>query len=133
MLTDKLSSIQAPQPPHPYAQAHMQSVQRPMAYPNYSSGPNNIELQNLNPYTWDTKEIMKRGFKYLLEGMAVAAVAYFIGKLNSKEVLSLGITAAFVFAILDTMSPTISLGARFGTGFTIGQGLLGGTAIPMAV
>lgn len=76
----------------------------------------------------DFKEILKRAIKYLIEGLAVAFVAYYFigkGKLNIKDIVYLGITAAFVFAILDTFSPTISLGARFGAGFGIGQGLFG--------
>lgn len=84
-------------------------------------------------YSQDTfsinfKDILKRVVKYLVEGLAVAFVAYyFIGKhkLDMKDIVMLGITAAFVFAILDTFSPTISLGARFGAGFGIGQGLFG--------
>lgn len=84
-------------------------------------------------YTGDTfhinfKDILKRALKYFIEGLAVAFVAYYFvskGRLNIKDIVMLGITAAFVFAILDTFSPTISLGARFGAGFGIGQGLFG--------
>lgn len=82
---------------------------------------------NTSAFHIDGKEIMKRGFKYLLEGLAVAFVAYYFtrGKLNLKEIVMLGITAAFVFAILDTFSPTVSLGVRFGAGFGIGQTMFG--------
>ena len=76
----------------------------------------------------DFTEIFKRVVKYLVEGLAVAFVAYyFVGrnKLDIRDIVMLGITAAFVFAILDVFSPTVSLGVRFGAGFGIGQGLFG--------
>lgn len=85
-------------------------------------------VYNKSHFSSNLKEILKRALKYLIEGLAVALVAYFVvakGKLNIKEVVYLGITAAFVFAILDTFSPTVSLGVRFGAGFGIGQGLFG--------
>lgn len=49
--------------------------------------------------------------KYLVEAVIVAAIAYFLGKdcLSIKNVIIIGITAAVVFAILDMMSPTISV------------------------
>lgn len=83
---------------------------------------------NNDVFNVDFKDVLKRVIKYLVEGLAVAFVAYyFVGrnKLDIKDIVMLGITAAFVFAILDTFSPTISLGARFGAGFGIGQGLFG--------
>ncbi|XWV26375.1 hypothetical protein QJ857_gp0698 [Tupanvirus soda lake] len=83
---------------------------------------------NNDTFNIDFKDIIKRGIKYLVEGLAVAFVAYYFigrGRLDIKDIVMLGITAAFVFAILDTFSPTISLGARFGAGFGIGQGLFG--------
>ena|ERR1700761_8657043 len=83
---------------------------------------------NNDTFNIDFKDILKRGIKYLIEGLAVAFVAYYFigrGKLDIKDIVMLGITAAFVFAILDTFSPTIALGARFGAGFGIGQGLFG--------
>lgn len=75
----------------------------------------------------DYKELLKRLIKYILEGLAVAVVAYYFtrGKLDGKEILILGITAAAVFAILDVFSPAVSFGVRFGTGFGIGQTIFG--------
>lgn len=75
----------------------------------------------------DSKDILRRAVKYLFEGLAVAFVAYYVakGRLDTKDIIILGITAAFVFAILDTFSPTVALGTRFGAGFGIGQGLFG--------
>ena len=82
---------------------------------------------NLGGFTWDAREIFKRAIKYLLEGLAVAFVAYIAlkHKLDFKDIAILGVTAAFVFAILDTFSPTIALGTRFGAGFGVGQTLFG--------
>lgn len=82
---------------------------------------------NLNPMSTDYKSFIKRAIKYLVEGIAVALVAYYFtkGKLDAKEIILLGITAAFVFAILDTVSPTVSMGARLGAGFGIGQTMFG--------
>ena len=83
---------------------------------------------NNNTFNLNFTDVLKRAIKYLVEGLAVAFVAYYFigkGKLNVKDIVLLGITAAFVFAILDTFSPTIALGARFGAGFGIGQGLFG--------
>lgn len=72
-------------------------------------------------------EIMNRVIKYLVEGLAIAAVAIFIPKkgLQIEEVIFLGVTAAVVFALLDLISPSISFTARQGAGFGIGANLVG--------
>jgi hypothetical protein len=95
--------------------------------PNYNLGNSNRYTYNPGAFSLDWSDILKRAVKYLLEGLAVAFVAYYFthGKLDMKEVIMLGITAAFVFAILDTFSPTVSLGLRFGAGFGIGQTMFG--------
>lgn len=80
------------------------------------------------------KDVFKRLVKYLLEGLAVAFVAYYFiarGKLNAKDIFYLAVAAALSFAILDTFAPTVALGMRFGAGFGIGQGLFG--LNPMAI
>jgi hypothetical protein len=85
-------------------------------------------LYSWSPFQLEWREILRRVIKYLLEGLAVAFVAYYVvgkGKLNMKDVVILGVTAAFIFAILDTFSPTVALGVRFGAGFGIGQNLFG--------
>ena len=90
--------------------------------------PNRPFTFGQDTFTFDWRDILKRGIKYLIEGLAVAFVAYYFvgrGRLNFRDIAILGITAAFVFAILDTFSPTVSLGVRFGAGFGIGQGLFG--------
>lgn len=119
-------------------------VAYPMAGPVPASGlqapvPQHKQnvLKNMKMYseTWnyDLRDIFKRALKYLFEGLAVAFVAYYFtkSKLDFKEIALLGITAAFVFAILDTFSPTISLGARFGAGFGIGQTMFGVNPVMM--
>ena len=92
---------------------------------------NGFTLSNI-----DLKDLLSRAIKYLIEGLAVAFVAYYfigVGRLNVKEILMLGITAAFVFAILDTFSPTTSAGVRFGSGWAIGHGLVGQAGVGAAV
>lgn len=76
----------------------------------------------------DTNELLKRLVKYLVEGGAVAVVAHMLPKkkLSGSNVVVLGLTAAAVFAILDTFSPSISVAARKGAGYGIGSGLVGG-------
>ena len=102
---------------------------------NVGSQAQSVQLQHVpkyaryspEPISFDFKDILKRAIKYLFEGLAVAFVAHYFtkGKLELREVALLGVTAACVFAILDTFSPTISLGARFGAGFGIGQTMFG--------
>jgi hypothetical protein len=60
--------------------------------------------------------------KYILEGLAVAFVAYFIPAkaVTLEAVVLIGVTAAATFAVLDTFSPEIGLSARQGAGFGIG-------------
>lgn len=72
-------------------------------------------------------EIVNRVIKYLVEGLFVAVAALFIPKkaLDVSEVLSLGLVAAAVFAILDVVSPSIGTSARGGAGFGIGANLVG--------
>ena len=68
--------------------------------------------------------------KYLLEGIAVSVAAYYLTnkKTDLQEIVMLGVTAAVVFMILDLFAPSISLGARQGSGFGIGMGMVGGDA-----
>ena len=60
-----------------------------------------------------TSEIINRAIKYLVEGLFVAVAAIFVPrhKLPWDEILTLGVVAAAVFAILDVVSPSI-LGLR---------------------
>jgi ABC-type Co2+ transport system permease subunit len=74
-----------------------------------------------------TTEIINRAIKYLIEGLFVAIAAVFIPKksLPLEEILTLGVVAAAVFAILDVVSPSIGMTARQGAGFGIGANLVG--------
>ena len=72
-------------------------------------------------------EVVNRVIKYLVEGLAIAAIAIFIPKksLLMEEILVLGVSAAVVFALLDLVSPSIAFTARQGAGFGIGANLVG--------
>ena len=72
-------------------------------------------------------EVINRVIKYLVEGLAIAAIAIFIPKksLDVDEILMLGVSAAVVFALLDLVSPSIAFTARQGAGFGIGANLVG--------
>jgi hypothetical protein len=76
----------------------------------------------------DIQEVMRRLISYLIEGLAVAVVAYLIPrgrKLNMDEIVVIGVTAAATFAILDMWTPRIGNAARMGAGFGIGGNIAG--------
>ena len=77
----------------------------------------------------DLGEIVKRIFKYLIEGGAVALAAYYVpqgkSKLSFDSICIIAVTAAATFAILDMYTPDISASARMGAGFGIGGNLVG--------
>lgn len=64
-------------------------------------------------------------FKYLLEGAAVAFAAFYIPRknINIGEIAMIALAAAATFALLDVFAPTVSTGARQGSGFGIGYQL----------
>jgi hypothetical protein len=66
--------------------------------------------------------------KYMLEGLAVAAAAYYIPRktVDLKEIAMIAVTAAAVFAVLDQFAPAVSSGARQGAGFGIGYNITSG-------
>jgi ABC-type Co2+ transport system permease subunit len=72
-------------------------------------------------------EIVNRVVKYLVEGLFVAVAAIFVPRrsLPWDEIVTLGVVAAAVFAILDVVSPSIGATARQGAGFGIGANLVG--------
>jgi hypothetical protein len=74
-----------------------------------------------------TSEVINRVIKYLVEGLFVAMAALFIPRhrLPMDEILTLGVVAAAIFAILDVVSPSIGATARQGAGFGIGANLVG--------
>jgi len=76
---------------------------------------------------FDLKEIVKRLVKYLIEGAAVAFAAFYIPekKLPMEQIITIAMTAAATFALLDLWAPSVSSYARQGTGFGIGANLVG--------
>jgi ABC-type Co2+ transport system permease subunit len=66
--------------------------------------------------------------KYALEGIAVSVAAFYLTskKQSVQEVLILGLIAAITFLILDLFAPSVGAGARHGSGFGIGYGMVGG-------
>jgi len=72
-------------------------------------------------------ELVMRAVKYFLEGLAVALAIFIIPqkKLDLEEILSIGIIAAVVFALLDLLAPSIGLSARQGAGFGLGANIVG--------
>lgn len=66
--------------------------------------------------------------KYFLEGAAVATAAYYLTnkKTDIQSVLVLGLVASVTFLLLDQFAPNVAAGARLGSGFGIGSGLVGG-------
>lgn len=95
--------------------------------PNYVQRQSTSEKYMSNMFSYDYKEIAKKIIKYILEGVAIALVAYYFmsNKLSVKDIFILGVSAAASFAILDQFSPTVALGARFGAGLGIGQSIVG--------
>jgi hypothetical protein len=75
----------------------------------------------------DMNDMLARAIKYLLEGLAVAIVAYMIpGKvLKMSEIGMIALTALATFAILDVYAPSVGASARTGAGFGVGAGLVG--------
>jgi len=76
----------------------------------------------------DLMELLKRGLKYLIEGLMVAVAAYVIPKgkgLALDEVALIALTAAATFSILDTFVPSMGTTVRTGAGFGIGANLVG--------
>lgn len=79
-------------------------------------------------------DIIKRTIKYMIEGFAVALAAYYIPQkmMRLDEIVTIGLTAAATFAVLDVLAPSIASGARMGAGFGIGASQVGfgGLALP---
>lgn len=72
-------------------------------------------------------EVVNRVIKYLIEGLVVAAAAIFIPRrtLAMDEIVTLGVLAAVVFAILDAVSPSMGVTTRQGAGLGLGFKLVG--------
>jgi hypothetical protein len=68
------------------------------------------------------KNVATRALKYLIEGLAVALAAYYIPKRRMRldEIVTIAITAAAIFSVLDVLAPSIAKSARTGVGLGIG-------------
>lgn len=68
------------------------------------------------------KNVATRALKYLIEGLAVALAAHYIPKRKMRidEIITIAITAAAIFAVLDVLAPTVGKAARTGMGLGIG-------------
>lgn len=80
---------------------------------------------------FDLQEVVKRVIKYIIEGTAVAFVAFYLPQKQMKleEIVVIGITAAATFAILDMFAPSIGSATRQGAGFGVGANLVGFPAV----
>jgi hypothetical protein len=78
----------------------------------------------------DVNEVVRRAIKYLVEGLAVAAAAFYIPRkqMNLQEIAMIAVTAAASLAILDLLAPSVGAHARHGAGFGIGASLVGAPA-----
>ena len=58
---------------------------------------------------YDSKEMTKRAFKYLLQGIIVAMSSYYLPKqkLQIQDILLIAMTASISFSILDMYAPSI--------------------------
>lgn len=83
----------------------------------------------------NVQEVVRRAIKYLVEGLAVAAAAYYIPRkrMNLQEIAMIAVTAAASLAVLDLLAPSVGTYARQGAGFGIGASLVGAPAGMMAV
>lgn len=75
---------------------------------------------------FDMNELIKRVIKYLIEGLMVAIAAFAIPKrsLNIEEIISLSLTSAATFAILDTYLPSMGVSVKQGAAAGIGFNLV---------
>lgn len=80
----------------------------------------------------EPKNILKMSIKYIIEGLVMVLVAFYIPTLYKtslrkptfQEIFTLGLVAALSMMILDYVSDRAALGARLGAGFTIGRNLV---------
>jgi hypothetical protein len=88
---------------------------------------NALKLENVK-----MEAILKIAMKYVIEGLAIAIVAFYVPilyktslrKPTFNEIFSISITAALTMFILDYFTDSIGLGARLGAGFGIGKNLV---------
>ena len=84
---------------------------------------------------FDFNGMITKIVKYLIEGITVSLVGMILlmnknggkGKYTTQamEIIAMGVSAAAVFAILDTFAPAVSMSTRQGAGFGLGANLVG--------
>jgi hypothetical protein len=82
-------------------------------------------------FSIDSKEIVVRIIKYILEGAMVGIAAALIPKKQPslEEILTISLVAAATFSILDLMAPSLSSSVRLGAGAALGAGIVGGIPV----
>jgi hypothetical protein len=78
-------------------------------------------------YSFDTQELIVRLVKYALEGLVVGIVAAILPSKTMAvgDVVTLGLVAAAIFAVLDLVAPAIAPSVRQGVGLGAGFQLIG--------
>jgi hypothetical protein len=78
-------------------------------------------------YSFDTQELIVRLVKYALEGLVVGIVAAILPSKTMAvgDVVTLGLVAAAIFAVLDLVAPAIAPSVRQGIGLGAGFQLIG--------
>jgi len=69
------------------------------------------------------EEMKKRIMKYLMHGLAIALVTYYIKNNEStlQQTFMIAFSSATVYAILDIVSPALANSTLLGTGIGIGM------------
>lgn len=67
-------------------------------------------------------------FKYVVEGLVVGLVVFLTtaGKLDLNTLAKITLVASLSFSFLDFFAPKLASSARFGSGFGVGMGQVGG-------
>lgn len=73
----------------------------------------------------DYSEVFGRILKYLIEGIAVGLVSYFVAQLNTDQIIIIAVSSAAIFAILDMYSPGTGNAFRMGIGLSAGTHMVG--------
>ena len=72
--------------------------------------------------------LLVAALKWFVEGLAVAIAMVLVSRKstpNASEVLAVASTAALVFAVLDTLAPSVAESSRAGAGFGLGANMVG--------
>lgn len=67
-------------------------------------------------------DLFKNFYKYLIEGLGVAAAVYLVrGRVATlQEIVLIGLTSAVSLLVLDLYAPSVAQGARKGSGYGLG-------------